>query len=170
MNRPTTTQRPTTQRPTFDYTNNNKPYYQYPSTQNEWNYETNQIQHGPISSSAYPTYHSPVSSSHHSQNNHKPQNTYNNYNYGGYVDDSGYTVTPSPSISNNDYNRPQATPQRPLAPQGYQQPDYDEGFNYGSYQGIENHLMQTHLTNAPSTTRTLPPNRNSHCNIFWRGN
>jgi hypothetical protein len=128
-NRVTTT---TTQRPLYD--NSNKPFYQYPQTQNDWNYESNHIQHGP-SSSSYPTYHSPLSSS----SNHKPQNNYNNYNgYGGYQDDSGYMVTASPIVSgSNDYNRPQATPSRPLSANGYQQPDYDEGFSYGSYQGIE---------------------------------
>lgn len=138
-NRPTTT----TARPSFDQ--NNKPYYQYPyNQQNDWNYETNQIQHGPGSSSSYPTYHSPVSPTHNTQNSQKPQNNYNynnnNNNYGnGYLDDNGYQVTPSPVVSNNDvYNRPQSTPSRPQSTiNGYQSPDYDEGFNYGSYQGRE---------------------------------
>lgn len=122
----------TTQRPLYD--NSNKPFYQYPQSQNDWNYESNHIQHG-ASQPSYPTYHSPISSS---SSNQKPQNNYNNYNgYGGYQDDSGYLVTASPIVSGNDYNRPQATPSRPLSTNGYQQPDYDEGFSYGSYQGIK---------------------------------
>jgi hypothetical protein len=135
MNRPTTT---TTYRPlSHDTGNNNKPYYQYPyAPQNDWNYESNHIQHG--SGSSYPTYNTPISS-HNSQssNSHKPQNSYNYNNYNGYSDDSGY-VTPSPIVSNNDYNRPQGTPARPQTTNVYQQQDYpDDGYGYGSYQGIE---------------------------------
>lgn len=147
-NRPTTT----TQRPLFD--SGGKPHYQYPHNQNDWNYESNHIPHGPVSSSSYPTYHSPVSTAHKPQNNYNYNtNNNNNNNYGGsgYLDDGGYQLTPSPIVSQNDYNRPQATPSRPLSTNGYQNPDYDEGYNYGSYQGIETDLNQTnlkHLMNA----------------------
>lgn len=137
MNRPTTT---TTYRPpSHDSGNNNKPYYQYPYTQNDWNYESNHIQHGSGSPSSYPTYNTPVSHNSQNSNSHKPQNSYNYNNYNGYTDDSGYLVTPSPVVSNNDYNRPQGTPARPQATNVYQQQDYpDDGYGYGSYQGIEN--------------------------------
>lgn len=153
--RPTTT----TQRPSFD--SNNKPFYQYPYNQNDWNYESNHIQHGPVSSASYPSYQSPVSSSSStSQNANKPQNSYNynsnNNNYGGFLDDSGYgPITPSPIISGNDYNRPQATPQRPQSTNVYQQQDYpDDGYSYGSYQGIERFSKPNkamHLIDARST-------------------
>lgn len=135
--RPTTSS--TTYRPTsHDTANNNKPYYQYPYTQNNWSYETNQIQHGQGSSSSYPTYNTPVSS-HNSQGSNKPQKPYNNYNYNGFSDDTGYSITPSPIVSNNNFNRPQASPARPQATNVYQQQDYpDDGYAYGSYQGIEN--------------------------------
>lgn len=129
MNRPTTTT--TTHRPPSHDTNN-KPYYQYPYNQNEWNYESNHIQHGsgsPLSSS-YPNYNSPVSST-----PQKPYNTYNYNNYGAFMDDTGYSVTPSAVVSGN---RPQSTPSRPQNTNGYQHQDYpDDGYNYGSYQGIE---------------------------------
>jgi hypothetical protein len=125
-NRPTTTSS-TYRPPSHDSGNNNKPYYQYPYTQNDWSYESNHIQHGPGSSSSYPTYNTPTNS----QN--KPSY---NYNYNGFSDDSGYSITPSPVVSNN--YRPQATPARPQATNVYQQQDYPEdGYGYGSYQGIE---------------------------------
>lgn len=131
-NRPTTTSRPPIQ------DSNNKPYYQYPYNQNDWNYETNQIQHGPSSSSSYPSYNSPVSTSHNNHNSQKPHNSYNYNNYGGFMDDTGYAITPSPIVSGNDYNRPQATPSRPQSTNSYHQQDYPEdGFAYGSYQGIK---------------------------------
>ena len=135
--RPTTTS--TTYRPpSHDTANNNKPYYQYPYTQNDWSYESNHIQHGQGSSSSYPTYNTPVSS-HNSQGSNKPQKPYNNYNYNGFSDDTGYSITPSPIVSNNNFNRPQASPARPQATNVYQQQDYpDDGYAYGSYQGIEN--------------------------------
>lgn len=150
MNRPTTT---TTSRPP-NHDTNNKPYYQYPYNQNEWNYESNHIQHGPSSSASYPTYNSPVSSSHSSHTPQKPYNAYNYNNYGGFTDDSGYSLTPSPIVSSNDYNRPQSSPARPQNTNGYQQQDYPEdGFAYGSYQGIERFNQSIKAPDdAPSTT------------------
>jgi hypothetical protein len=57
------------------------------------------------------------------------------------MDDMGYAITPSPVIHNDNYNRPHSTVSRP-ANNGYN--DYQDdnndggnGYNYGSYQGIE---------------------------------
>lgn len=157
--RPTTT---TTPRPSQD---SNKPYYPYPYNQNEFNYESNHIQQGP-SVSSYPTYHSPVSSSHNVQNAYKPPNNYN-YNYGGYVDDTGYAVTPSAVVSNShDYNRPQATPSRPQATNVYHQQDFPEdGYSYGNYQGDLSKTFK-HLINARSTNSSIPRIPNSLAQLF----
>lgn len=144
MSRPTTT---TTYRPpSFDPATNNKPYYHYPQNdhQNEWNYESNHIPH----EQTYSTFNTqPLSSSSTSgfYTNNKPSshNNYNYNNYGsgsvsnGFLDESGYQLTPSPVVStsnNNDYlYRPK--PQRPNRPSnGFD--DYDDGYSYGSYQGI----------------------------------
>lgn len=157
--RPTTT---TTPRPSHDVSN--MPYYPYPYNQNEFNYESNHIQQGP-SVSSYPTYHSPLSSSHNVQNTYKPQNNYNYNSYGGYVDDGGYSVTPSPVITNN---RPQSTPSRPQSTNVYQQQDYpDDNYNYGSYQGdLSKTFKEKHLMNAWSTNSTPPRIQNSHLQCF----
>lgn len=61
------------------------------------------------------------------------------------MDDSGYAITPSPVVSNNNndyYNRPQASPARPQSTNGYSA-DYED-YSYGSYQGrrsIQNHIQ-----------------------------
>lgn len=172
MNRPTTT---TTSRPP-SHDANNKPYYQYPYNQNEWNYESNHIQHGAVSSVSYPTYHSPVSSSHSSNTPQKPFTTYNYNNYGGFTDDTGYALTPSPIVSNNDYNRPQSTPSRPQNTNGYQQQDYPEdGYSYGSYQGIErfNQSIKAPRRCTKHDLNNLPryiKKRNSQNLHIWIGN
>lgn len=147
----TTTYRPTNQ---FDSPANNKPYYHYPQNdhqhqqhqQNEWNYESNHIPHG---SGSYSTFNSPISSS--ASFHTKPQQSNNNYNYNnnyannignGFVDDTGYQITPSPVT--NSFNRPKPIPSRPNTNSF---DDYDDGYNYGSYQGIDennqNHLEST---------------------------
>lgn len=97
-------------------------------------------------SSSYPShFNSPVSSSHYNDYNSNNNNNNNHNNYGssiggggggsnGFMDDMGY-LTPSPVISNNDYNRP---PSRPPTANGYN--DYQDdgnGYSYGSYQGKE---------------------------------
>lgn len=167
MTRPTTS---TTYRPTnqFDSPANNKPYYHYPQQndhqQNEWNYESNHIPHG---SGTYSTFNSPISSSSASSFHNKPQqNNYNyNNNYGnGFLDETGYQITPSPVINNNNnYNRPKPLPSRPSVNSF---DEYDDGYNYGSYQGIDRepkknkktshkHLIMHQSKKAQSTSK--PP-------------
>lgn len=148
MNRPTTTS--TYRPPSFDPPTNNKPYYHYPQNDhqnNEWNYESNHIPHGPT----YTTFNTqPIatsSSSGYYGSNSKPSSSHNTYNYNnygsngggnGFLDaDTGYQLTPSPVVSQNDYHhRPK--PQRPSSnrPSNGFNEDYDDGYNYGSYQGI----------------------------------
>lgn len=141
-NRPTTTPKPQN-----DYNSNNKPYYtnnQY-HYQNDWNYD-NQIANGQSpSSSAYPSQNSPLSSNnqngynnynpnnHQQQSNYQPNNNHQHNSYSGFVDDTGYAVTPSAVISNDDRPSHQQ-PSRPT--NGYSDHDYQEDYNYGSFQGI----------------------------------
>ena len=159
--RPTTT---TTPRPVHD--SNNKPYYTYPYNQNDYNYESNHIQQGP-SVSSYPTYHSPVSSSHNVQNAYKPQNNYNYNSYGGYMDDNGYVATSSPVVSSNI--RPQATPSRPQSTNVYQQQDYpDDGYGYSSYQGdLTKTFKEKHLMNARKHELISSRMQNSYLNATF---
>ncbi|CAO1413521.1 unnamed protein product [Diamesa hyperborea] len=138
-NRPTTTPKPQN-----DYNSNNKPYYtnnQY-HYQNDWNYD-NQIANGQSpSSSAYPSQNSPLSSNNqngynnynpnnHQQSNYQPNNNHQHNSYSGFVDDTGYAVTPSAVISNDDRPSHQQ-PSRPT--NGYSDHDYQEDYNYGSFQ------------------------------------
>lgn len=149
MTRPTTS---TTYRPTnqFDSSANNKPYYHYPQNdhqQNEWNtYESNHIPHG---TGSYSTFNSPISSSSSSSSFHnKPQNNYNyNNNYGnGFLDETGYQITPSPVTNNinNFNNRPKPLPSRPTSINNFD--EYDDGYNYGSYQGIDREQKQNKIS------------------------
>lgn len=83
---------------------------------------------------------SPSSSSVYNYNNNNNNNNYgsshNHNNNGGFLDDSGYSITPSPVINNNDYNRPHSTPARPNTNNyDYQNDDQGNGYSYGSYQG-----------------------------------
>lgn len=144
-NRPTTTPKPQN-----DYNTNNKPYYtnnQY-HYQNDWNYD-NQIANGQSpSSSAYPSQNSPLSSNNqngynnnynpnHQQSNYQPVNNHQHNSYSGFVDDTGYAVTPSAVISNDDRPSNQIRPSRPTSSNnGYADHDYQEDYNYGSFQGI----------------------------------
>lgn len=150
-NRPTTTPKPQN-----DYNQNNKPYYtnnQY-HYQNDWNYD-NQLANGQSpSSSAYPSQNpSPLSSNNqngynnynqnHQQSNYQPVNNHQHNSYSGFVDETGYAVTPSAVISNDDrpsnQNRPQNIPSRPTSSNngyGANDHDYQEDYNYGSFQGI----------------------------------
>ena len=85
---------------------------------------------------------SPSSSSVYNYNNNNNNQNYgsnhnhNHNNNGGFLDDSGYSITPSPVINNNDYNRPHSTPSRPNTNYNdYQNDDQGNGYSYGSYQG-----------------------------------
>jgi hypothetical protein len=118
-----------------------------------------------IPGSSYPThFNSPVSSptsssshNHYNDYNSHHHNSYGGSNGGGFMDEMGYAVTPSPVIINNDYNRPPARP----SPNGYS--DYHDegnGYDYGSYQGKEEkhprlslHCAQKYFTMI--TTRNL---------------
>jgi hypothetical protein len=151
LTRPTAT---TTKLPPFH--NPNKPYYHYPSSQNDWmnNY---------IPGSSYPThFNSPVSSptsssSHNHYNDYHNGHHHNSYggsNGGGFMDEMGYAVTPSPVIINNDFNRPPSSPPRPSS-NGYN--DYQDdgnGYGYGSYQGKEEKHPRLSNCTAHKTSRS----------------
>lgn len=145
-NRPATTTT-TTVLPPFH--NPNKPYYYYPSHgQNDWN-SYNSYESNNIPGSSYPSYsNSPVSSppsnsmynyNNNNNNNNNHHHQHNNYggNSGGFMDDMGYSITPSPvTNNNNDYNRPHSTASRPTNTYNdYQSDDHGSGYSFGSYQG-----------------------------------
>lgn len=82
-------------------------------------------------------------------------NNHQHNSYSGFVDDTGYAVTPSAVISNDDrpsnQNRPQNIPSRPTSSNngyGANDHDYQEDYNYGSFQGIVRCLL---FTKAPFT-------------------
>jgi hypothetical protein len=144
IQRPTTTSSTTTttQRPVmFDsggQNNNNRPSYYKPPNQftyqNEWNYESNHISNSPQTN--YPTYQqSPLSFNHDYQFNRPTHSTQHQPQYSGFVDDSGYAISPSAVVSHdrptNHNHRPvQSPPSRPT----YN--DYDDDFNgYASREG-----------------------------------
>lgn len=158
---PTTTPKPLS---VFNTNSNNqKPYYQ-PNNQfhyqNEWNtYESNHIGAIPSTSSSYPTYHAPGSSSVLSSNagnnynynqNHNHHQTNVQHHHGGFMDDSGYSITPSAVVSND-------RPQSPVRP-SYNDHDYNDDFSYGSYQGIQVDSLtapELHITDTHTHVDTL---------------
>lgn len=149
--RPTTstTTTTTTQRPPvmFDSVGqNNRPSYYKPTNQyhyqNEWNYESNHISNTPQTS--YPTYQSPLSFNHDYQFNRPTHSTQHQPQYSGFIDDSGYAISPSAVVSHDrptNHNRPvQSPPSRPTY-------DYDDDYNgYTSREGTHRILNSFNST------------------------
>lgn len=128
---------------------NNRPSYYKPNTnqyhyQNNWNtYESNHIM-----SNNYPSYQSPLSFNHDYQFN-RPQTSIHQPQYGGFVDDSGYAISPSAVVSNDrptNHNRPQSPPARPTY-------DYDDDYsNYRPKEGIHTKSFHSSINSTTYCT------------------